>query len=58
VRLLFCLFAEDAGIFPKDAFIRHVKQAKRDGSDLSERCAPAGFDAKTRQKLIDCANFD
>ena len=38
VRLLFCLFAEDTGIFPKNAFgdyIEHHTQA--DGSDLSLR---------------------
>ena len=37
VRLLFCLFADDTGIFPKDSLYRYVKESKPDGSDLSER---------------------
>ncbi|MCL2710098.1 MAG: N-6 DNA methylase [Planctomycetaceae bacterium] len=37
VRLLFCLFAEDTGIFPKDAFLSFVMNSKEDGSDLSGR---------------------
>ena len=37
VRLLFCLFAEDTGIFPQQAFLNYTANAKEDGSDLSER---------------------
>ena len=96
VRLLFCLFADDTGIFPKDNFINYIEASKADGSDISdriaklfeilnmpedvrvkrtllsdelkafryingglfeERLAPADFDAKMRQTLLDCANF-
>lgn len=39
VRLLFCLFAADTGIFPKDSFFRYLSNSKPDGSDLSERIA-------------------
>ena len=35
VRLLFCLFAEDTGIFEKNAFERYLKSSNIDGSDLS-----------------------
>lgn len=35
VRLLFCLFAEDTGIFEKNAFEDYIKSSKEDGSDLS-----------------------
>ena len=37
VRLLFCMFAEDTGIFPKDAFLNYNENSKENGSDLSER---------------------
>ena len=37
VRLLFCLFADSAGIFPKQTFLNYVQNSKDDGSDLSER---------------------
>ena len=37
VRLLFCLFADDTGIFPKDSLYKYVEDSKTDGSDLSER---------------------
>jgi len=37
VRLLFCLFANDTGIFPKDTLYRYLSNSKSDGSDLSER---------------------
>ena len=97
VRLLFCMFADDTGIFPKDSLLNYIEDSKPDGSDLSERLArlfevlnmpdevrakrtllsdelkqfryingglfidrlsPADFDAKMRQTLIDCMNFD
>ena len=34
VRILFCLFAEDTGIFEPDAFKLIVEESRRDGSDL------------------------
>jgi hypothetical protein len=37
VRLLFCLFADDTGIFPKDNFVNYIENSKDDGSDLSDR---------------------
>ncbi|MDR0324587.1 MAG: methylase [Oscillospiraceae bacterium] len=37
VRLLFCLFAGDTGIFPKGNFYFYIKDSKEDGSDLSHR---------------------
>ncbi|MCL2304153.1 MAG: hypothetical protein FWC43_02275 [Planctomycetaceae bacterium] len=37
VRLLFCLFAEDTGIFPQDSFLSYVQNSREDGSDLSGR---------------------
>ena len=39
VRLLFCMFADDTGIFPKDSLIQYVENSKPDGSDLSDRVA-------------------
>jgi len=39
VRLLFCLFAEDTGIFPKYSFLEYIERTKKDGSDLSEKIA-------------------
>lgn len=37
VRLLFCLFADDTGIFEKDSFQRYIAASSLDGSDLSMR---------------------
>ena len=37
VRLLFCLFADDTGIFPQDTLYEYFEQSKSDGSDLSDR---------------------
>jgi type I restriction-modification system DNA methylase subunit len=37
VRLLFCLFAGDTGIFPKGNFYYYINDSKEDGSDLSHR---------------------
>lgn len=37
VRLLFCLFADDTGIFPQQLFAQYIEGSKEDGSDLSER---------------------
>jgi len=34
---LFCLFADDTGIFPKDSLYHYVETSKPDGTDLSER---------------------
>lgn len=35
-RILFCLFAEDTEIFPKNAFSTALSYTQKDGSDLSE----------------------
>jgi len=37
VRLLFCMFAGDTGIFPKGNFKYYIQDSKEDGSDLSHR---------------------
>ncbi|MDR0515822.1 MAG: hypothetical protein LBH25_02125, partial [Fibromonadaceae bacterium] len=37
VRLLFCLFAGDTGIFPKGNFYYYISDSKEDGSDFSHR---------------------
>jgi hypothetical protein len=39
VRLLFCLFAEDTGIFPKDSLLGYIKGSSPDGTDLADRIA-------------------
>ncbi len=39
VRLLFCMFAEDTGIFIKDAFLNYNDNSSLDGSNLSDRLA-------------------
>lgn len=97
VRLLFCLFADDTGIFPQSSFLDYIRNSKEDGSDLASRLSilfevlnmppevrklrlklpqtllqfqyingklfaeilgQADFDAKMRQLLIKCAEFD
>lgn len=37
VRLLFCMFAGDTGIFPEGNLYRYINDSKEDGSDLSYR---------------------
>jgi hypothetical protein len=37
VRILFCLFANDTGIFPKDNFTNYLLKSKSDGTDLPDR---------------------
>ena len=37
MRLLFCLFADDTGIFEKDSFQHYILASRADGSDLSGR---------------------
>ena len=39
VRLLFCLFADDTGIFQQQSFLNYLENSKEDGSDLSDRIA-------------------
>lgn len=39
VRLLFCMFADDTGIFEKNIFFDYISKSKEDGSDLSSRIA-------------------
>ncbi|MDE5832848.1 MAG: N-6 DNA methylase, partial [Desulfovibrio sp.] len=36
-RILFCLFAEDTGVFPKNSFLDYVFYSREDGSDLADR---------------------
>ena len=37
VRILFCLFADDTGIFEKNTFYEYIRSSKKDGSDLADR---------------------
>ena len=58
VRLLFCLFADDTGIFsPKDAFLDLVETSKPDGSDLgatlSRLFGVLNTKSEHRQKSLD-----
>lgn len=39
VRILFCLFADDTGIFPDSSFANYIENSREDGSDLSSRLA-------------------
>ncbi|MCL1894894.1 MAG: hypothetical protein FWG02_11815, partial [Holophagaceae bacterium] len=36
-RLLFCLFADDTGIFTQNSFYNYIKESKENGSDLPGR---------------------
>ena len=96
VRLLFCLFADDTGIFEKGIFWEYLDlHTKEDGSDLAmhlghlfhvlntppekrltnldenldqfpyvngklfeEQLAPAAFDSKMREMLLEACGFD
>jgi len=97
VRLLFCLFADDTGIFPKNSLYNYLERSKPDGSDLSDminklfevldmppdirvkrtlisdelkqfchvngklfkdNLPSAEFNAKMRQTLLECLDFD
>ena len=52
VRLLFCLFAEDTGIFKPDQFSQFVcHKTMRDGSDLAQNLALL-FDTLNREKRL------
>ena len=37
VRVLFCMFADDTGIFPRDSYLNYIENSKEDGSDLASR---------------------
>jgi SAM-dependent methyltransferase len=37
VRLLFCMFAEDTGVFPENVFREYIDASRPDGSDLAGR---------------------
>jgi len=54
VRLLFCMFAGDTGIFPKGNFYHYTNDSKEDGSDLSHRISDLfevlNMDAEARAK--------
>jgi hypothetical protein len=51
VRILFCLFAEDTGIFDEKAFEDYIKNSKIDGTDLSARMMLL-FDTLNTDKAI------
>jgi len=62
VRVLFCLFADDTGIFPAEEFKTLVKSARTDGSDMGSLLArffkvldseKAGRSAKLSEDLRD-----
>ncbi len=58
VRILFCLFSEDTGIFEREAFRLYVEnQTKPDGSDLGSHLAQLfevlNTDSEKRQKNLD-----
>jgi len=48
VRLLFCLFANDTGIFPKGHLYNYIQKSNMDGTDLSDRIS----------RLFDVLNMD
>lgn len=58
VRLLFCLFADDTGIFPQGQFADYVENSRPDGGDLAERLErlfqvlDQGEEKRARQKLL------
>ena len=39
IRLLYCMFSDDSGIFERGSFYSYIKEAKEDGTDLSRRLA-------------------
>jgi type I restriction-modification system DNA methylase subunit len=58
VRLLFCLFADDTGIFEKDSFQDYIKiKTSEDGSDLAYHIA-AIFNILNTPKDARLANID
>ncbi|MEI6387947.1 MAG: DNA methyltransferase, partial [Spirochaetota bacterium] len=63
VRLMFCFFADDTGIFQKDQFSDWLEiRTREDGSDLGSSVAeavdPPWFDAPSRAILLHCARFN
>ncbi|MER2006799.1 MAG: DNA methyltransferase [Psychrobacillus sp.] len=62
IRILFCLFAEDTGVFPKNSFTNFLKAfTKEDGSDLNVRFKELfnSLDSVEREKLpTHLKNFD
>jgi hypothetical protein len=58
VRLLFCLFAEDTGIFERTQFTEFIEQQTReDGSDLAPQLAQL-FDVLNTPEAARLKNFD
>ena len=58
IRILFCLFADDTGIFPKDIFKNYINnRTSIDGSDLGPKLAEVfqvlNTDEKDRQSNLD-----
>lgn len=39
IRLLYCMFSDDSGIFERGSFYSYIKDSKEDGTDLSRRLA-------------------
>lgn len=58
VRILFCLFADDTGIFPDSSFANYIENSREDGSDLSSRLAQlfeilnCSDSTRTKRKLL------
>ena len=58
VRLLFCMFADDTGIFSQHNFLRYIEDSKQDGSDLAHRITDlfevlnTSYEIRDRQQLL------
>ena len=58
VRILFCQFADDTGIFPDSSFANYIENSREDGSDLSSRLAQlfeilnCSDSTRTKRKLL------
>lgn len=58
VRLLFCLFADDTGIFEKNIFFDYISASKEDGTDLAYRIAKlfqvldTSYEERAKQTLL------
>lgn len=50
VRIVFCLFAEDTGIFEQKAFENYIKNSKEDGTDLSQRISDLFYILDTKEE--------
>lgn len=50
VRIVFCLFAEDTGIFEQKSFENYIKNSKEDGTDLSQRISDLFYILDTKEE--------